>query len=309
MTHRGLRRVIALLLVSPLVCLSVVLARPSGAAWQVPVVAVDQEALARAKALYASAEFEAALQLFQTLRGAETSPEAESYQAYCLVALGRKSEARQVIEKLVQTDPLFHPPDGQLSPHLRAFFDETRKPLLQKVARQSFNGAKTDFDHQDMPHAISAFERVIAMLDEIGPNDPDVADLRALSVAFRDFARVGRPEMVIPNPNPAAAPAGTPTVPIVYDAQNSDVVAPIPLTTPLPEWRPAFFELNRTFSGDIQLVIGSDGKVVTASMVSSVHPRYDGPLLDAAKGWTFKPAMRNGAAVRYRFVMTVRVLK
>jgi hypothetical protein len=40
-----------------------------------------------------------------------------------------------------------------------------------------------------------------------------------------------------------------------------------------------------------------------------VHVRYDGPLLEAAKEWTFKPAMKDGAPVRYRFVMTVRVLK
>jgi len=317
MTHRGIRRAIVLLVLilsAPLVCLSVVFARPSDAPFQLSVPAVDQEALARAKALYASAEFEQALQLFQTLRGAAASPEAEAYQAYCLVALGRRSEARKVIETLVEMDPLFHPPDGQLSPHLRTFFEETRKPLLTKVARQSFTGAKAVFDNQDMPHALTAFDRVIAMLDEVGPNDPDAADLRALSVAFRDIARAARPEMAVASPNPAAAPASAsstvvPAVTPVYDALNTDVVAPVPLSTPLPEWRPAFFELNRTFSGEVELVIGEDGKVMSASIARSVHVRYDGPLLEAAKNWTFKPAMKNGGAVRYRYVMTVRVLK
>ncbi len=290
----------------------------SGAQLSLPPV--DQDALARAKALYASAEFEAALQMFQNLRGAATSPEAEAYQAYCLVALGRRNEAKQVIEQLVQMDPMFHPQEGQLSPHLRTFFDETRKPLLMKAARQAFTTAKSVFDGHDMPRALAAFDRVIAILDEVGPNDQDAADLRAVSVAFRDIARAARPELA--NPNPAAPPAAAassasssstsviaPPVSLIYDAQNVGVVAPIPLSTPLPDWRPTFFELNRTFTGDVELVIAENGSVISASITRSVHERYDGPLIEAAKTWTFKPAMKGGTPVRYRYVMTVRVLK
>ncbi len=56
-------------------------------------------------------------------------------------------------------------------------------------------------------------------------------------------------------------------------------------------------------------MIGENGAVMSASITRSVHERYDGPLLDAAKNWTFKPAMKGGTPVRYRYVMTVRVLK
>lgn len=319
MTRLVARRTILAIVAALAVCPPIVFARPSHPARQQPATKADQDTFTRAKALYASAEFESALQLLQTLKGPAASSEASAYQAYCLVALGRRTEAKQVVEKIVLADPLFRPAEGQVAPHMRLFFDETRKPLLPRAAREGFADAKAALDNQDMTLALGEFDRVIAVLAEIGTGEPDVADLRALAVAFRDIARAARPETGIPNANPtrgaalaavaAAMSAEVPPSPVVYDAQSAGVVAPAPISTPWPEWRPAFFELNRTFSGDIQVLIGEDGKVVSALMISSVHPRYDGPLLDAAKSWTFKPAMKDGAPVRYRYVMTVRVLK
>ena len=43
--------------------------------------------------------------------------------------------------------------------------------------------------------------------------------------------------------------------------------------------------------------------------VESVHPRYDASLLDASMKWTFRPAMKNGAPVTYRYSLGVNLGK
>ena len=63
------------------------------------VLAQDQ--LSKAKGFYASADYEEALTLLETLKGNAASTEAAAYQVFCLVALGRRDEARVAIEAIV----------------------------------------------------------------------------------------------------------------------------------------------------------------------------------------------------------------
>ena len=275
---------------------------------QPPNAAINQDALTRAKDLYASARFEEALQLLEALQGPAATPEARAYQVYCLVALGRRDEAKRVIERIVRADPFFRPQEGLVAPRIRAFFDDTRKPLLPVLARESYASAKTAYDRHDMPKAIAGFDRVIALLDDIGGTDPGLGDLRAVSVVLRDLARAASPAAATPA-HATGVSGGVEPSWTIYDAQSANVVAPTPLSTPLPDWRPGFFELNRTFSGEVRLIIGEDGTVLSAEIATSVHARYDDRLLEAARRWTFKPATRNGSPVTYRYLMPVRVLR
>jgi TonB family protein len=263
----------------------------------------DQDAFARAKRLYASANFEDALQILESLKNPATSAEVSAYQVYCLFALGRLADARVVVERIVRADPLFRPPDGQVAPRVRAFFDEARKPVLLDVARQSFKQARASFEARDMAGAAAEFDRVIAVIDEIGGADSSVTDFRTVAVAFRDLARMPA-QTPTPTPSPAV-PGRTQKTPV----PASNTIAPVALSAPLPEWHPNIFELNRTFSGQIELLIDEQGKVLSASILTSVHPRYDDTLLEAAKDWTFKPATKNGVAIPYRYVMNVQVLR
>ena len=260
------------------------------AAVPAPAAIAQQDGFARAKVLYASAEFEEALRVLETLKEPEDNLEAATYQVYCLVALGREADARRVVERIVKVDPLFHPADGQVAPRMRSFFEETRKPLLPDAVRQCFVTAKTAYDKKDTTSAFTEFNRVIALLDEIRGGGTDLSDMRTLALAFRDLALVT-------------------AEPTVYDASHQSVTAPVPLSTPQPVWRPFLFELNKSFSGSIALVVSEEGKVLSATLITSVHQRYDAPLLEAAKDWTFKPALRSGVPVRYRLVMPVRVLR
>jgi tetratricopeptide (TPR) repeat protein len=263
-----------------------------------PSIALAQDALSRAKTLYASADYEGALLALDTLKGKPANSEAKAYQVFCLVALGRRDEARRVIESIVRADPMYRPSTVDVAPRIRIFFDDVRKPLLPEVARLAYAEAKSAFDHKDFAKALGGFENVMALIDEIDKSDPSAADLRTLTIGFRELARGATVRVT-----------SAPVEPTIYGSQSLNVAPPTLLSRTLPEWHPNFFELNRTFSGDLELVIGEDGRVTSASLLTSVHPRYDAPLLESTKGWIFKPATRNGVPVPYRYVMTVQILK
>jgi tetratricopeptide (TPR) repeat protein len=191
------RRFVALLTLALLAC--------------VPGLASAQDTFSRAKGFYESAEYEEALNLLDTMKGKTGSTEVAAYRVFCLVALGRNAEAKAAVTELVQTDPLFRPTEAQVSPRLRTFFDEVRKPLLPEVARQRYSTAKAAFDQKSWQSAIAEFDRVIALLAEIGAADRGASDLRTLAAGFRDLAKSAAepPKPVVTESTPAA-PASPP---------------------------------------------------------------------------------------------------
>jgi tetratricopeptide (TPR) repeat protein len=276
-----------------------------------------QDQLARAKTFYASADYEEALQVLERLRGTAAAPEATevaAYQVFCLVALGRSSEARQAIENIVRRDPLYHPSEAQASPRVRGFFEDVRRPLLPEVVRQLYAKAKDAFDRKEMPAATTEFDRVIALLDEMANSgDEGVSDLRTLAAGFRDLSKAAAapPPPPAPEPEPPPAPivALPPAViePVVYSTGDIDVSRPVAINRELPVWRPNAVQERQQFSGAIELVIAEDGSVLSVALRKSVHAAYDPDLIKAAANWTFKPALKDGKPVRYRFLLGVQV--
>jgi len=291
-----------------------------------------QDSLARAKDFYASAAYEEALQVLVGLHSvapSETS-EVSAYQVFCLVALGRSDEAKHAAEALVRADPQYHP--AEASPRLRSFFEDVRRPLLPEIVRQSYAKAKDAFDRKEMPAAAAEFDRVIALLDEMGTSkDQGVADLRTLASGFRDFSKVAaesaRPAAPAPAP-PTTAPAsasvakgpdgsvgaGAPKTPPapegspIFGAGDTDVIPPIALSQVMPPWRPAdTVEARMNFTGMLEIVIGDNGKVLAASLTKHVQPRYDAMLLQATQKWSYRPAMKNGKAVPYRLSLAIHL--
>jgi TonB family protein len=272
-----------------------------------PVAAFAQgvdDALKRAKDLYASASYEEALQLLDTLKDSTPSTEASAYSVFCLVALGRKDEARTAIEAIVKADPLYRPSEGQVSPRIRAFFDEVRKPHVAEATRESYASGKAAFDRRDWRTAVAEFDRTIALVSEAAAIDPTVGDLKTLAAGFRDLARTALLPPPAPTPAPLAAPPPPPTV---YGPAQTNVVKPIPVAKPLPAWHPTPVEAKMNFSGEIEVVIDEQGKVISASLIRTVNPRYDPELLQAAKSWTFQPATKDGVPVRYRYTVAVNL--
>lgn len=294
------RRFVALLTLAVLAC--------------VPGLASAQDAFSKAKGFYESAEYEEALSLLDTMRGKTGSTEVAAYRVFCLVALGRNTEAKAAVTELVQSDPLFRPTEAQVSPRLRTFFDEVRRPLLPDVARQRYSTAKAAFDQKSWQAAIAEFDRVIALLGEIGAADQGATDLRTLATGFRDLAKSAAepPKPAVTESKPAAAappPAPVkPAEPVVYGAQHSDVKKPVAMSKPMPEWRPASqTEQKMIFEGALEFVVGEDGKVISVRLLDSVHQSYDAALLKQAMNWSFKPATKNGVPVRYRYAVSIRL--
>lgn len=277
-----------------------------GAGLCLPATARAQDVLSRAKDLYASAAYEEALQLLTSVKDKPVSSEVSAYEVFCLVALGRRDEARSAIETIVRADPLFRPSEGQVSPRIRAFFDEVRKPMLPDVARASYAKAKASFDQKDWKSALAEFDRTLAVLDEAGAADPAAADLKTLATSFRDLAHIASQP---PPPPPAPVVPPPPAEPIVYGDGQTGVIRPVLQTKQLPDWHPNAVEAKMTFLGQVEIVVGEDGRVLSARIVRSIHPRYDGTLLQAVKAWTFKPATKDGVPVRFRYVLDVHLGK
>lgn len=282
--------------------------------------AYAQDALARAKTFYASADYEEALQLLETLKGKTSSTEVAAYQVFCLVALGRADEAKQAIEAIVRVDPLFRPSEAQVSPRVRMFFEDVRRPLLPEIVRHSYAKAKDAYDRKEMAPASAEFDRVIALLDEIGGSEQGVADLRTLASGFRDLSKAAaapppptpEPAPVAVDPAPVTPPATPrpPAEPAVYGMEHADVKRPVAVSKTMPNWRPENpTEERMNFTGAVELVISEQGKVLSVSLIESVHPRYDAALLEAAKGWTFRPATKNGVPVKFRYAVAVKLGK
>jgi protein TonB len=284
----------------------------------VPATAAAQDALSRAKGLYASAEYEEALQLFESLSGRTPSTEVSAYHVFCLVALGRSTEARAAIQAIVRQDPLFRPSEAQASPRVRGFFEDVRRPLLPEVVRQLYATAKAAYDRKDWQPALSDFDRVIALADEISETEPGLTDLRTLALGFRDLTKAAltppppppAPEPVAPPPTPVTVKTSVPAEKQVYGVDDIDVKRPLVLSQPMPAWRPATpTEEKMRFTGAVELLISEEGKVMTVKLIESVHPRFDASLLEVAKNWTFKPATRDGKPVMFRYAVGVTLGK
>src|SRR5262245_45931654 len=73
-------------------------------------LAAQDDSLKTARDLYTSAAYEEALAELTRAGGApdaDAAREKDVYRAFCLVALGRTTEAETVAESLVRKDPLF----------------------------------------------------------------------------------------------------------------------------------------------------------------------------------------------------------
>ena len=59
--------------------------------------------------------------------------------------------------------------------------------------------------------------------------------------------------------------------------------------------------------GRVRLLIDENGDVIAARLLKSLHPAYDAQLVKAARSWKYRPARKNGTAVRTLKLVNVRV--
>ena len=282
------------------------------------VTAQDRD-LSAARELYASAAYEDALAALNRLRSSEhppsQSPIIEQYRAFCLLALGRATDAEQAIEAVVTADPSYHPADSDVSPRIRTTFAEVRRRMLPVIIQQKYAQAKAAYDRKDYATAASGFSQVLATM-----GDPDVAseasrpplsDMRTLAVGFQELSAKAAapppaplPAVPAPAPPPPPAAPAAPPVPRIYTAEDRVVVPPQVINQTLPGFR-GVTPVERV--GRIEVVIDETGAVESAVMTMSVNATYDKTAVAAARAWRYVPAKVDGRPVKFKKIVQVTV--
>jgi TonB family protein len=165
--------------------------------------------------------------------------------------------------------------------------------------------------------ALAEFDRVIALLEEPGLAEaPNMADLRRLATGFRDLSKAAvadvpaSPAPASPNvPAPtAASPPPAPEPARIYTGDDAGVVPPMVVSRRTPAWTPRNeIEKRREFRGLLEIVIDEAGDVTSAALGRSIHPAYDRPLVETARTWKFRPATKDGVAVKYKMTIEIRL--
>jgi tetratricopeptide (TPR) repeat protein len=281
-----------------------------------------QDALTRAKWLYASAAYEEALAALDKAPfpdGPDADIEPTEYRILCLFALKRTDQARIAIDTLLLSHPRYRPDPALMSPGARGQFEAIRIDLI----RRRYAEAKASFDAEEYRAALVRFDRVIEQL--VGAGDPPaLGDMRMLAIGFRDLARVNS---TAPTPAPAAPPTqpiGTtgsaqpvaaappapamltksPLAPGVYDESSTNVLAPVPLEPILPPVSPQQV-VAAPAVGLFEIVIDEKGRVESAVVRRSITPQYDALVLNDARKWRYRPATRDGKPVKFRKVIEI----
>src|SRR5215471_6914979 len=178
--------------------------------------------LATAKSLYASGDYEEALNNLSAIKADDSADEVEEYRSLCLLALGRTAEAQRSLERLVTRNPLFKMSEADVSPRLITIFHDVRRRILPNTVRDLYAKAKTNFEQGRYDLAKPQFEDLMALLadDDLAEDAASLSDLKMLSDGFLKLAtaqlaaKAAAPTptptpAVKPVANPAASPAGT----------------------------------------------------------------------------------------------------
>ena len=268
----------------------------------IPRLAGAQDLLANARTQYQAAAYDEALTTLQQLSAnkatlsATDARDVEEYRFLCLLALGRKDEARVGDGRR-----------GEERPALHAGRRRDAAARRHRVHRGPPRAAAADRDDSSTPsrrppttrRTRPARERASKQLMQMLA-DPDMqgklADLGTLAKGFLDLsATAGKPAA-------AAAPVAAPVEPV---AKAAVVVPPVAVLQKVPPIPSNLLRMTQLKAGVLELMIDETGKVEDAKFLSPIHPVYDGMVTSAAKGWKYQPATADGKPIKYR--KTIRI--
>ena len=269
----------------------------------IPRLAGAQDLLANARTQYQAAAYDEALTTLQQLAAnkaalsATDARDVEEYRFLCLLALGRKDEARSAMGIVVKSDPLYTLDAAATPPRVVTAFTEVRRELLPQIATQLYAESKAAYDKKDTVDARAGFEQLMQMLA-----DPDMqgklADLGTLAKGFLDLSATAA------TPAAAAAPVAAPVEPV---SKAAVVVPPVAIVQKVPPIPSNLIRMTQLKAGVLELMIDETGKVEDAKFISPIHPVYDGMVTSAAKGWKYQPATADGKPIKYRKTIRIAV--
>jgi TonB family protein len=312
------------------------------AAWSLSISAAAQDSLSAAKDLYASAAYEEALTALDRMKASSPSSltlQVDQYRAFCLLALGRTSEAEAVAEEVLRVDPLVEIDSADASPRIVAMFSELQRKVLPGAIRERYRAARAAMEQGDGDRSAQQFTLVQQLLDKsraLGVWDDALADMKVLVDGFMALNHARQEQMASQSVQAAAAvpPAGVtgapgadspavhsvpaaestvgstpPPTPVatasvrpeVFSALDERVSAPIVLKQETPRVPYNLFLAMRSGKRDgiVEVTIDERGQVENAVMRDPVNDFFDTLVLAAARQWQYLPAKRDGIPVRY----------
>jgi tetratricopeptide (TPR) repeat protein len=280
--------------------------------------AAAQDALSEARDLYLQAYYGQALDRLDRMAVVAPTADVHQYRALALLALGQRDAAERAMSAAVVADPFFRPSPDVAAPRVIEMFAAARRRLLPTAIRRQFAEATALYKDGKRADAGKAFETVLRLLDD--PALRGEEGLSDIALAAEGFAELTRAQI---RPAPIEAPPPLTAAPPRADVWRALLLAgtaerqqdatigadaftpPVALDQTLPPWTPADRDAGRTYAGAIQLVINESGRVVAARRMKTVHPVYDVRLLEAARQWRYRPALRNGRPVPAELVVEV----
>jgi TonB family protein len=272
-----------------------------------------QDSLTGARELYASADYEQALAALNRIRATGLASDdvrtVEQYRALCLLALGRETEAEDAIAAVVSAAPSYTPAGSDVSPRVRNAFSEVRRRVLPTIIQQKYGEAKAAYDRKEYAIASEGFEQVLKTLGDpdVAPlaTQPPLSDLRTLAQGFLDLSATAVAALATASPPapPASNTAASPG-PRIYTVTDANVVPPGIVRQALP---PFHRKPIAPMTGVIEVVINETGEVETSTMRTAIDPVYDSQALAASRNWRYKPATKDGAPVKFRKLVQVRI--
>jgi TonB family protein len=265
--------------------------------------------------MYSAAAYDDALTALNILRKADGDHQeiVEQYRAFCLMALGRTAEATSAIEAAVAASPFSQPLDADVSPRLRSAFREVRQRVLPGIIERQYADARVAFDRKDKT-APERFKQVIALIGDADlqsvANQPPLSVMRGMA---KDFLVLSTPQAPVappllprrepPNANRPPAPPPPRDASRIYGPEDFTVVPPSVI-------RQSFAAMAEVFAlrpGTVEIVVDETGTVTAATTRAAVNSVYDRLALATAKTWRYRPAMLDGAAVKYRFAIQLQL--
>lgn len=291
-----------------------------------PIGIGAQDSLTAAKDLYASAAYEDALSTLTRLtEGGGAAPDiarqVDEYRAFCLYALGRTGEAESVAETMIRREPMMKLDSADVSPRLEVMFASVRKRLLPVLIRERFKTARTALEQKNLAEAepqLMEAKLMIADAEKLAIKDDGLADLSVLVEGFLQLVRstadqrqaAAQPAAISP-PHETAAPADTRPraetapapagAPRVYTVDDAGVVPPVAINQRMPAMTTDLVRITKAMntSAVLEVVIDEKGDVVDANVIKSVNASFDNIVVGAARRWKYRPALKDGVAVRY----------
>ena len=128
-----------------------------------------------------------------------------------------------------------------------------------------------------------------------GGRQPDRSDVREPALTTEPAPTTARPLPV------------EPPVPVIFDRRDGDVTPPLMQRVRLRSVaRPGLLaQATSEQTGLVEVVVSVAGTVESAKFVTRPVNVHESMLLSAVKTWRFRPAMRNGQALRYRLTVPI----